>query len=229
MPIRPRVTDDEQMPDIDRLLALTDGVVAIGATLLVLQLQIPASSTLKQDVNSASELWSALDVDVAELHQLSRLFVRHTAAVPGQSTTGSCESWRGHSEGLAWRNFAFLLAPTLTPFTADLMGRYSDNPLAVTFFGINLMALRLSTQWIHIYAARHNLIVDERRSRYEELVGRIRALLTVAVVSISLVLAWTDTSLARYVWLLFLVAPVIGSRIAERIESGRAASVSAET
>ena len=58
-----RVTDEENMPGIDRLLALTDGVVAIALTLLILQLQIPVNSLLKDDLNSASALWHALSVD----------------------------------------------------------------------------------------------------------------------------------------------------------------------
>ena len=42
MPIFGRTANDETIPGIGRLLALTDGFVAIALTLLVLQLQIPA-------------------------------------------------------------------------------------------------------------------------------------------------------------------------------------------
>ena len=45
------------------LLALTDGVVAIALTLLVLQLQVPVSDTLKANPDSARALWHALDPD----------------------------------------------------------------------------------------------------------------------------------------------------------------------
>jgi uncharacterized membrane protein len=225
MPNRPRETDEEDMPGIDRLLALTDGVVAIALTLLVLQLQIPHLANVNAD--SARVLWHRLDPDGSEL--ISYLVAFVVIAQFWLVHHRILRAMRGHSEGLAWRNFAFLLALTLMPFTSDLMGRYSDNPLAVTLFGINLMALSLSTQWIRVYAARHNLIVDGQRSRYEELVGRVRAVLTVVVVSISLALAWTDTSLARYSWLLFLVAPYVGSRIATRLDAGDAAKVSAGT
>jgi uncharacterized membrane protein len=134
---------------------------------------------------------------------------------------------RGHSEGLAWRNFAFLLTLTLMPFTSDLLGRYGGNPLAITFFGINLVAISLTTQWIFLYADRNNLLVDERRSRYQERVGRVRALLTIGVVSIALMLAWTDPSLSRYVWLLFLVTPFVGSRIAKRMGPSEEAALTA--
>ena len=211
------------MPGIARLLALTDGVVAIALTLLVLQLQIPTLVAHNED--SARKLWHALDVDWAELTSYLVSFV--VIAQFWLVHHRILRTMRGHSEGLAWRNFAFLLTLTLMPFTSDLMGRYSDNPLAITFFGINLAAISLSTQWIYHYAAGHDLLVDERRSRYEELVGRVRAMLTIGVVSLSLVLAWTDTALARYAWLLFLVAPLIGSRIAARMEPPQTADVSA--
>lgn len=219
----PRVADDEDMPDIDRLLALTDGVVAIALTLLVLQLRVP---DLTSNMNSPGALWSALNVDVGELtsYLISFLVIAQFWLVHHRIL----RTMRGHSEGLAWRNFAFLLALTLMPFTSDLMGRYSDNPLSVTFFAINLLALSLSTQWIYHYALTNHLVIDKRRSAYEERLGRVRAMLTVVVVSIAITIAWTDTSLARYVWLLFLVVPVIGSRIASRFESPQSAQSSAQ-
>jgi uncharacterized membrane protein len=219
VPITPRVVDDDDdtMPGIERLLALTDGVVAIALTLLVLQLQSPVTRALTHNTHSASALWDALDVDGAELTSylvafwvIAQFWLVHHRVL---------RAMRGHSEGLAYRNFAFLLTLTLMPFTSDLLGRYGQNPVAISLFGINLVAISLTTQWIYVYAARHELLVDARRSRREELVGRVRALLTIGVVMLSLILAWTDTVLARYVWLLFLVVPFLGSRIGERIDT----------
>ena len=222
-----RVDDDQDMPGIDRLLALTDGVVAIALTLLVLQLQIPATQNLEDDTHSASALWHALQVDGAALTSylvsffiIAQFWLVHHRVL---------RNMRGHSEGLAWRNFAFLLTLTLMPFTSDLLGRYGDNPLAITLFGLNLLAISFTTQWIQLYADRHQLIDDERRSRVEERVGRARAVLTVGVVSLALVLGWTDTGLARYVWLLFLVVPVLGTRIAARITAAEKAAMSTDT
>jgi uncharacterized membrane protein len=227
VPIFPRVADDENMPGVDRLLALTDGVVAIALTLLVLQLQVPAKEVVGGNLNSPSALWHALDVDGAEFTSYLVSFV--VIAQFWLVHHRILRTMRGHSEGLAWRNFAFLLALTLMPFTSDLLGRYSDNPLAITFFAVNLVAISLSTQWIYLYAAGHNLLNEAMRSRFEERVGQVRSLLTVGVVSLALVLAWTDTGLARYVWLLFLVVPVIGSRVADRMQAKEAAAVPSRT
>ena len=125
---------------------------------------------------------------------------------------------RGHSEGLAWRNFGFLLTLTLMPFTSDLIGRYGSNPVAITLFGINLVALSLSTQWIYLYAAGHNLMIEGTRSLHDERSARVRVALVIGIVAVSVVLAWTDPHLAKYVWLLFLVAPSASERITKRLE-----------
>ena len=158
------------MPGIERLLALTDGVVAIALTLLVLQLQVPITHALERDPSSASNLWHGLDIDFSELTSylvsfvvIAQFWLVHHRVL---------RSTRGHSEGLAWRNFSFLLALTLTPFTSDLLGRYSDNPVAIMLFGLNVVAISLTTQWIFYYAAHHNLLKEQARSVHAELTAR---------------------------------------------------------
>ena len=212
--------DDDNLPGIDRLLALTDGVVAIALTLLVLQLQVPVTDTLKGSPDSAKALWHALNPDGAELTSylvsfvvIAQFWIVHHRVLRGM---------RGHSEGLAWRNFGFLLTLTLMPFTSDLIGRYGSNPVAITLFGINLVAISLSTQWIFLYAASHNLMTDQARSAHAERAARMRALLVIAIVTLSLVLAWTDTNLAKFAWPLFLLVPVAGERISRAVEGSRA-------
>ena len=215
----PDDVDDEDIPGIDRLLALTDGVVAIALTLLVLQLQVPLTETLKTNPDSARALWDALGVDGDELtsYLVSFLVIAQFWLVHHRIL----RSMRGHSEGLAWRNFGFLLTLTLMPFTSDLIGRYGNNPVAITLFGLNLVAISLSTQWIFLYAAGHNLLVEEARSVHDERASRVRVVFVIGIIAISLALAWTDPHLAKYVWLLFLVAPAASERITRRIEKSR--------
>lgn len=209
-------TDDGDIPGIDRLLALTDGVVAIALTLLVLQLQVPVTKALKANPDSGGALWHALGVDGAELtsYLVSFLVIAQFWLVHHRVL----RSMRGHSEGLAWRNFAFLLTLTLMPFTSDLIGRYGSNPVAITLFGINLVALSLSTQYIYLYAAGHDLMIEGTRSLHDERAARVRVGFVIMIVGLSVALAWTDPQLAKYAWLLFLVAPTASERITKRLE-----------
>ena len=164
--------DDENIPGIDRLLALTDGVVAIALTLLVLQLQVPVTHALEQNPDSAKACGTRSTSTEPEITSylvsfvvIAQFWIVHHRVL---------RSMRGHSEGLAWRNFGFLLALTLMPFTSDLIGRYGSNPVAVTLFGLNLVAISLTTQWIFLYAAGHNLMIDAARSAHDERAARVR-------------------------------------------------------
>ena len=159
--------------------------------------------TLSQHPDSAQALWHALDPDASELtsYLVSFLVIAQFWMVHHRVLRGM----RGHSEGLAWRNFGFLLALTLMPFTSDLIGRYGTNPVAITLFGLNLVAISLSTQWIFLYAAHHDLLLDVARSKQDERTARLRVLFVIGIVALSMALAWTAPQWAKFVWLLFLV------------------------
>jgi hypothetical protein len=58
-PIPAPTPSGEDLPGVERLLALSDGVVAIAITLLVLQLSVPLPAKL-HDPASASELATQL-------------------------------------------------------------------------------------------------------------------------------------------------------------------------
>ena len=51
----------------------------------------------------------------------------------------------GHSEGLAWWNFAFLFTITPIPFTSGLLGLYAENPLAVDIFAGDILVGSLAS------------------------------------------------------------------------------------
>jgi uncharacterized membrane protein len=210
--------EDTNIPGIDRLLALTDGVVAIALTLLVLQLQVPASTVLT-NTDSAKELWHALNVDGSELtsYLVSFLIIAQFWLVHHRAM----RNMRGHSEGLAWRNFGFLLALTLMPFTSDLIGRFGGNPVAITLFALNLALISLASQWIVIYAAHHHLVDDELRSPHDELASRLRVALVLGIIGLSLVLAWTAAAEAKYVWVLFLFTTPAAARLSRVVEQRR--------
>jgi uncharacterized membrane protein len=214
-----RADDDQDMPDIDRLLALTDGVVAIALNLLVLQLQVPVTPALTKHPDSARTLWHALNPDASEItsYLVSFLVIAQFWMVHHRVLRGM----RGHSEGLAWRNFGFLLALTLMPFTSDLIGRYGTNPVAITLFGLNLVAISLSTQWIFLYAAHHDMIKDGARSARDERTAKVRVVFVLSIVTLSLALAWTAPQLAKFAWLLFLVVPSLAERTARLLERKR--------
>jgi hypothetical protein len=80
------------------------------------------------------------------------------------------------------------------------------------------VAISLSTQWIFLYAAHHDLIVDVARSKQDERTARLRVLFVIGIVAVSMALAWTAPQWAKYVWLLFLVVSPVAERVSRRLE-----------
>jgi len=150
------------LPSVDRLLALSDGVVAIAITLLVLQLNVPSPAKF-HDPNSASELAAQLGKGadrlvsyVISFYVIAQFWLVHHRVF---------RRITGQQEGLAWWNFAFLFTITVMPFTSDLLGEFSANPLAVDIFAANLLLAALATQLTVIYGRRKDL-AGRRRSHF---------------------------------------------------------------
>src|SRR2546423_4818704 len=131
----------EDLPGVERLLALSDGVVAIAITLLVLQLSVPLPAKL-HDPASASELATQLGKGADQL--VSYVISFYVVAQFWLVHHRVFRQIAGQREGLAWWNFAFLFTITLMPFTSDLLGKYSVNPLAVDIFAVNLLGATLA-------------------------------------------------------------------------------------
>jgi uncharacterized membrane protein len=207
---------------VDRLLALSDGVVAIALTLLVLQLAVPVI----EHTDSASSLAAALSGRTDRLisyaisfYVIAQFWLLHHR-VFRQIT--------GQREGLAWWNFAFLFAITVMPFTSDVLGEYSENPLAVVIFAVNLLLATLATQATVIFAKRAGLLIPgPAYGPQSERAGRLRSLGTILVVLLSIGLAWVNTELAKYSWLLMALVPAAVERLVKpprsSAEGGQAA------
>ena len=135
MPADPVSTGPRRdLPGVDRLLALSDGVVAIAITLLVLQLKVPSPAKLPHP-DSASELASQLGNGADQL--ISYVISFYVIAQFWLVHHRVFRRITGQQEGLAWWNFAFLFTITIMPFTSDLLGEFASNPLAVDIFAAN--------------------------------------------------------------------------------------------
>jgi uncharacterized membrane protein len=117
----------------------------------------------------------------------------------------------GHDEGLAWWNFLFLFAITLLPFSADLLGQYSGNPVAVDLFAFNLLVGSLSTIVVMTAAQRKGLLKPTAKPEVLR-AGRVRALGIMLVVAASMGVAWYSPDVAKYMWFLIAVVPRVMNR-----------------
>jgi uncharacterized membrane protein len=195
------------LPGVDRLLALSDGVVAIAITLLVLQLNVPLPAALHHP-DSASELAGKLGKGADQL--ISYVISFYVIAQFWLVHHRVFRRITGQREGLAWWNFAFLFTITVMPFTSNLVGKFSANPLAVDIFAVNLLAAMLATHLTLTYGYRNNLVIAE--SPREMQAAQLRAAASAFVIVVSIGIAWVNTGAAKYCWLLLAVAPWLADR-----------------
>ena len=217
MPADPVSADSHgDQPGVDRLLALSDGVVAIAITLLVLQLNVPLPAALT-DPASARELAAQLGKDADQLvsyvisfYVIAQFWLVHHRVF---------RRITGQKEGLAWWNFAFLFTITIMPFTSDLVGKFSANPLAIDIFAANLLVATMATQLTMIYGRRKDLVTPQTAQQTRA--ARYRVVASVFVIAVSIVLAWVNPDAAKYCWLLLAVAPRVADRLSGRQAAGR--------
>jgi uncharacterized membrane protein len=220
MPADPVSTGPRRdLPGVDRLLALSDGVVAIAITLLVLQLKVPSPAKLPHP-DSASELASQLGNGADQL--ISYVISFYVIAQFWLVHHRVFRRITGQQEGLAWWNFAFLFTITIMPFTSDLLGEFASNPLAVDIFAANLLLATLATQLTVIYGRRKDLVTAE--TAQETRAAQFRAAASVVVIALSIGIAWANPDVAKYFWLLLAVAPRVADRWSHR-QSALPASV----
>jgi uncharacterized membrane protein len=207
-----RTLPDEIPPGPERLLSLSDGVVAIALTLLVLDLRVPVIGLLGHP-DSASALAAQLGHDTDQLisyvvsfYVIAQFWVTHHRVFRVVT---------GHNEGLAWWNFAFLFTITLVPFTSGLLGQYAENPLAVDIFAANILLASMTSLATSRFIKRKGLLsaaYDKEQAR----AGRIRAFSVAAIMAVSMAVAWWNPDVAKYLWVLISFLPDIVIRSTRR-------------
>lgn len=210
-----RQPDDAAPPALtDRIVTLTDGVVAIAMTLLVLDL-----SAIDYHGGSAGELWRVLGDHGGR-------FVAFFIAfwVIAQFWMAHHRVFRRitrHEDNLASRNFWFLFGISVLPFTTKLLGETKDNPLPVTLFSANLLLISLSLMWVSSGAEKLGAAgppTDER----QRLMTRARLVTTATLFVLPGILAWViRPNSAELLFLLLYLADAPGQFAARRRDRRR--------
>jgi uncharacterized membrane protein len=183
--------------DLGRIIAFSDGVIAVAITLLVLNLEVPVLPSGRVD-ELDDKLWDLLPSLAAyalAFALVGRYWVIHHRFF---------ERLRAFDGRLMALNLAFLALIALMPFSTDLADRYNKEPIATAVFGATLGVAAL----VHLAMIRHalsgELFHEERRSTGEPFGGAITLALAV-VFLVSVPLAFLSTLLAHVVWLSAIV------------------------
>jgi uncharacterized membrane protein len=193
--------------DVGRLAAISDGIFAVGMTLLVLNLSVPAVGS----AGTESDLLRALR-DLAP-----------SVLIYGMSFITLGIFWFGHGAQLGqlarsnrnytWINLGFLLAVTLVPFSTGLLAHNPTLRVALVEYWLNIVVMGLFLFAGLEYAHRAHLFqAASEREAVHLIRGRfwIAQALYASATALSLVFpTWVSIGLIALIQLNFVFAPRI--------------------
>lgn len=188
--------------ELDRLVAFSDGVMAIAITLLVLKIEVPdlpenASPGELTDAvvglipNILTFIWSFLVV--------ARFWVVHRHLFSGLIRTDS------RLNGL---NILFLLLIALLPFPSDLLGRFGPSTLSIALFAGLIALTGIVIAYMGRYAYRQPGLVASGVDLSEDYQDTFDAFITPVVFLLSIGVAIVDANIAPYTWFLLAFRPL---------------------
>lgn len=184
--------------DLGRIVAFTDGVMAVAITLLVLNIEVPDLSDESLLGEELLDLLPSFLSYALSFALVGRFWVVHH---------NSFATLRAFDGRLMALNLIFLALIALMPFATDLFDRYSDEPLAAAVFGA-ILGLAALVNWVmHRHSIRAGLVKEEHvsaTSPFGSAIGlgfTVIFLLSVPAAFVSPYLAvalWVSTMALRY-------------------------------
>ena len=183
-----------------RLLAFTDGVVAIIITIMILELKMPHDASLGALVS----VWP-----VFLSYVLSFLYI--------------AIYWNNHHHffhlvhrvngATLWSNLHLLFWISLVPFTTDWMGENNFAPVPTAVYGLSLLMPVLAWQVMQWAIIR----TEGRESTFARAIGRdLKGKISPVLYVAGIVLAFVDARVAAAVYLLVALMWLIPDRRVER-------------
>ena len=157
-----------------RMEALSDGIFAIAATLLVLDLVIPAA-TSKHVGHQLLEQWPTYLAYLVSFATIGNAWLNHSVIT----------EYLDRADAILLRlNLTLLFFVSVLPFPTHMLAEYLSNQdaerIAVTVYGLNLLAISGFTSIVWHYALWQRLV---RRDNSEEDVRALTAKLDPSLVS----------------------------------------------
>ena len=145
--------------DVGRIEALSDGVFAFAATVLVLDFHSPDPA----DIHTEAELLSALAASAPRLLPWGIFWLGQQAQLSQLSRS---------NRDLTWLHFLFLAFVTALPFSTRLLADFFTYRTAFLIYWTNILLLGVAVYATWAYAERANLIREDVHAEVSRAIRR---------------------------------------------------------
>lgn len=178
-----------------RLNGLSDGIFSIVMTLLAMEFKVPLFDGVVNDYT----LWQSLE----KLTPILISFVLSFALL--------FTYWRAHhflvsvyaktiTVGIANLNALFFFWITLTPFSAHLLGVYSNTRVAIIMYGLNVIMIGISLYWLRAHIEHTDEIHTINITKHDIVSGYVRILFPVFAAVFAIFVSFFSTELSIIVF-----------------------------
>jgi uncharacterized membrane protein len=175
--------------DLGRIMAFTDGVMAVAITLLVLNLEVPTVPGDELD-EALGDLFPSLVAYLLAFALVGRFWIIHHRLF---------ETLRAFDSRLMTLNLAFLALIVLIPFATELFDRYTQEPIAAAVLGATLGLAALMHWLAVVYTLRRGLIHEQHRPASEPFASLVGLGFTL-VFLVSVPVAFLSPTVAALMW-----------------------------
>ena len=177
-----------------RMVTLTDGVLSIAMTLLVLDVRLPGQS----DTLSDSALWQQIIGIAPQISSYALSFL--VIAILWINHVQRFRRLNKMTPLMTWLNILFLLGVSIVPFTTSLLAENGNAvSTAIYALGMAFASLMLAAMTIHVRAAGLVEVDPEATAMHTLWVLEFG---TAAVFILSAAVAFVQPEWAKYCWLL---------------------------
>ena len=152
--------------EVGRIAALSDGLFAIAATILVLDFHTPEPT----DIHSEADLLRALAASAPRL--LPWLLSLLTLGIFWLGQQTQLSQLERSNRDLTWLHFVFLAVVTVLPFSTRLLADFLEYRTAFLVYWVNILLLGASLYATWVCAERANLIRGEAHGDISRAVKR---------------------------------------------------------
>jgi uncharacterized membrane protein len=152
--------------EVGRIAALSDGVFAFAATVLVLDFHTPDAA----DIHSEAELLRALWASAPRL--LPWLLSLLTLGIFWLGQQTQLSQLARSNRDLTWLHFLFLAFVTVLPFSTRLLADFFAYRTAFLIYWANILLLGASVYATWAYAERTNLIREDAHADVSRAIRR---------------------------------------------------------
>jgi uncharacterized membrane protein len=192
--------------EVGRIAALSDGLFAIAATILVLDFHTPEPA----DIHSEAELLHALAASAPRL--LPWLLSLLTLGIFWLGQQTQLSQLERSNRDLTWLHFIFLAVVTALPFSARLLADFLEYRTAFLVYWLNIVLLGASLYATWVCAERANLVREEARGDVSRAVKR-RIVLAQSLYAIGALAGLINVTLGIIIIMLIQVNYAIGPRL----------------